>query len=60
MKAVCDTCMHRCVLEEGQYGLCGARKNEGGQIACKNYGRITALALDPIEKSRCGCFIPAA
>ena len=60
MKAVCDTCMHRCVLEEGQYGLCGARKNEGGQIACKNYGRITALALDPIEKKPLRMFYPGS
>jgi len=42
--------MHHCVLEPGQTGLCRARKNEGGKIVCENYGWITSLALDPIEK----------
>ena len=40
--------MHHCRLKDGQYGRCGARKNEGGKIVCKNYGKVTALALDPI------------
>jgi len=42
--------MHQCSLESGQRGLCGARKNEDGKIVCENYGQITSLALDPIEK----------
>lgn len=42
--------MHHCALEPGQTGLCRARKNEGGKIVCTNYGWITSLALDPIEK----------
>ena len=46
----CDICPHGCVLREGQSGLCHARANEGGRIVCKNYGQVTALALDPIEK----------
>lgn len=50
MKTVCQVCMHHCALEPGQMGLCRARKNEGGEIICENYGWITALALDPIEK----------
>lgn len=50
MKTICQVCMHHCALEHGQTGLCRARKNEGGKIICENYGRITALALDPIEK----------
>lgn len=50
MKTICQVCIHHCALEPGQTGLCGARKNEGGEILCKNYGQITSLALDPIEK----------
>ncbi len=50
MKTVCQVCMHHCALEPGQTGLCRARKNEDGEIICENYGWITALALDPIEK----------
>ncbi|MDE6603305.1 MAG: AmmeMemoRadiSam system radical SAM enzyme [Lachnospiraceae bacterium] len=50
MKTICQVCMHHCALEPGQTGLCRARKNEGGNIVCDNYGWITSLALDPIEK----------
>ena len=50
MKVVCMTCMHHCSLEEGQRGICRARKNEKGNIICENYGMATSLALDPIEK----------
>mgnify|MGYP002512605668 FL=1 len=50
MKIICQVCMHHCALEPGQTGLCRARKNTGGEIICENYGWITALALDPIEK----------
>lgn len=50
MKTICQVCMHHCALEPGQTGLCRARKNEGGEIVCVNYGRITSMALDPIEK----------
>lgn len=47
---VCPACPHHCLLKEGQYGRCGARKNEDGRIICANYGMITSLALDPMEK----------
>lgn len=50
MKTICQVCMHHCALEPGQTGMCRARKNEGGEIICENYGRITSMALDPIEK----------
>lgn len=60
MKTICQTCMHRCALEPGQAGLCGARKNEGGQVICENYGRITSLALDPIEKKPLRDFRPGS
>ena len=57
MKSICRVCMHHCALEPGQTGLCRARKNEGGEIVCENYGQITSLALDPIEKNLCAIFI---
>ena len=60
MKAVCPVCMHHCCLEEGQRGLCGARKNEGGWILCGNYGKVTSLALDPIEKKPLKMFKPGS
>lgn len=50
MDTVCQVCMHHCSLKPGQRGICRARKNEGGRIQCDNYGRVTSLNLDPIEK----------
>lgn len=60
MKTVCSVCMHRCVLENGQTGLCGARINQDGTIRCDNYGRVTALALDPMEKKPLNRFFPGS
>ena len=52
--------MHHCALEPGQTGVCRARKNEGGKIICENYGWITSLALDPIEKKPLYDFHPGS
>lgn len=60
MKAVCEICPHRCALSEGQIGFCRARQNVGGEIKCINYGRITSIALDPIEKKPLNCFHPGS
>lgn len=58
MKTVCQVCMHHCSLESGQRGICRARKNENGIIVCENYGRVTSLSLDPIEKKPLKMFYP--
>lgn len=60
MKETCQVCMHHCKLEPGQTGLCRARKNENGKIICANYGQVTSLALDPIEKKPLGMFRPGS
>ncbi|MBR6021171.1 MAG: AmmeMemoRadiSam system radical SAM enzyme [Kiritimatiellae bacterium] len=57
-RAVCGTCPRGCRLAEGQWGACRARKAEGGRVVCGTYGRITALALDPVEKKPLACFHP--
>ena len=44
MKTICQVCIHHCALEPGQTGLCGARKNEGGEILCENYGQMPFLS----------------
>lgn len=52
--------MHHCSLEPGQTGICRARKNEDGVIVCGNYGHITSMALDPIEKKPLKMFRPGS
>jgi len=56
----CGICPHRCNLKEGQTGLCRVRSNRGGQIRCDNYGLVTSLALDPIEKKPLHRFFPGS
>ena len=46
----CFLCPHNCVIKPEKYGLCSARKNIGGTLYSMNYGKITSLGLDPIEK----------
>lgn len=60
MSTRCELCFHHCTLNEGQAGLCRARGNLGGRIVPLNYGRITALALDPIEKKPLKRFYPGS
>ena len=56
--AVCSTCPRHCRLAEGETGFCRARQSRGGRVECANYGRITSIALDPIEKKPLAFFHP--
>ncbi len=56
----CEVCFRHCELKEGQLGFCGARICAGGKVTAANYGRITALALDPIEKKPLRRFMPGS
>ena len=58
--ARCDVCFHHCEIPEGRRGFCGARTCADGKVVAGNYGRITALALDPIEKKPLRCFHPGS
>ncbi len=56
----CDVCFRKCDIKEGGLGFCGARTCTGGWIVPENYGRITSLALDPIEKKPLARFCPGS
>ena len=58
MKSECHVCFHRCSISEGGIGFCGARGCENGRVVPLNYGRVTSLALDPIEKKPLNRFFP--
>ena len=60
MKIECGICPHHCKLSEGQTGRCRARMNKDGKIICKNYGELTSIALDPIEKKPLYRFYPGS
>jgi pyruvate formate lyase activating enzyme len=48
------------VLAEGRFGVCGARVARSGSVVSDSYGRLTALALDPIEKKPLARFRPGS
>jgi len=56
----CSVCFRHCRIEEGESGFCGVRTCRDGQICAANYGKITSLALDPIEKKPLQRFFPGS
>ena len=58
--ATCRICPHFCQLADGELGFCHARRAEGGRVVDENYGRVTSLALDPIEKKPLARFMPGS
>ena len=60
MSAICELCFHRCKLEEGQTGFCRARACRDGAVVPLSYGKLTSLALDPIEKKPLRRFHPGS
>ncbi len=56
----CDLCPHRCIVEEGRYGICGVRKNINGKMYSTVYGRVSSIAMDPIEKKPLFHFHPGS
>ena len=57
---ICELCFHHCDLSEGQTGFCRARVCRDGAIVPLNYGKVTSLALDPIEKKPLRRFHPGS
>ncbi len=60
MKVTCTLCFHHCALDDGQTGYCRARGNRGGAVVPLNYGKISSIALDPIEKKPLRRFHPGS
>ena len=58
MSQICNYCHHHCLLQEGKTGFCRVRTLQEGKNFCGNYGFITSLALDPIEKKPLNRFYP--
>ena len=58
--ARCNVCFRHCELREGQTGSCGARRGSAGGTVPVFYGRISSLALDPIEKKPLARFHPGS
>ena len=58
--AVCPVCPHHCRIAEGKIGRCRGRGTKNGKVVPLNYGSVTSLALDPIEKKPLRKFFPGS
>ncbi len=58
--ARCGVCFRHCEIPEGKTGFCGGRTCRDGRVTAGNYGKITSLALDPIEKKPLYHFHPGS
>jgi pyruvate formate lyase activating enzyme len=54
----CSLCSHRCTINDGKHGICGVRVNDHGTLNAMTYGRISAEAVDPIEKKPLFHYLP--
>ena len=56
----CYACARRCRIPEGSHGFCYVRQNIGGKLKLVNYGIVSAMQLDPIEKKPFNHFMPGS
>ena len=56
----CLLCPVNCVIPKDKYGHCKIRKNIDGKLYADFYGKITAIAIDPIEKKPLYHFYPGS
>ena len=58
-RITCTTCPHACRLGPGEIGRCRSRGLRDGWVDMLGYGRITSLALDPVEKKPFAEWMPS-
>lgn len=56
----CHLCPHECVLHPDDRGKCQVRRNIKGELIAENYGLVSAVQLDPIEKKPFYHFFPGS
>lgn len=54
----CELCPHYCRINKGKLGRCKVRKNIDGKLYSLNYGKLSAVNIDPIEKKPIYHFMP--
>jgi len=56
----CGLCPHNCKIASGKSGICGVRRNRNGALIAESYGKVTSIALDPVEKKPLYHFYPGS
>jgi pyruvate formate lyase activating enzyme len=58
-KIRCKVCPHNCIIDEGKFGICRVRTLKANKPIAVNYGEVTSMAVDPIEKKPLYHFKPS-
>ncbi|NJE06446.1 AmmeMemoRadiSam system radical SAM enzyme [Thermococcus sp. M36] len=56
----CTLCPVNCIIDDGHTGSCRVRKNIGGKLYTLNYGKVSSIAADPVEKKPLFHFWPGS
>ncbi|MFA4827392.1 MAG: AmmeMemoRadiSam system radical SAM enzyme [Candidatus Shapirobacteria bacterium] len=56
----CLACEWKCKMKPGMVGVCGVRKNVAGKLILLVWGRVTGVAVDPMEKKPLYHFLPGS
>ncbi len=59
-KVNCNLCPHNCKIKDGDTGICNVRRNVEGKLISENFGRLSAINFDPIEKKPLYHFFPGS
>ncbi|NHJ32841.1 MAG: AmmeMemoRadiSam system radical SAM enzyme [Asgard group archaeon] len=59
-KIKCLICRHNCTLSEGKMGICKTREVVNGELISHNYGQVSSISLNPIEKKPLYHFHPGS
>ncbi len=54
----CGICSNNCILPNNTVSRCSSRMNINGEMKLLNYGKISSIAVDPIEKKPLYHFYP--
>jgi pyruvate formate lyase activating enzyme len=57
-KVCCHTCERHCLIAQGEVGFCATRQNIGGRLYTLEYGDISSISANPIEKKPLFHFYP--
>lgn len=55
----CFLCPHNCTIKNDKRGVCRVRINKEGVLYSENYGEISSMGVDPIEKKPLYHFYPS-
>ncbi len=59
-KLQCLLCPYNCIISKDNSGVCGVRKNIENKLIATSYGKVSAIAVDPVEKKPLYHFYPSS